>query len=143
MKRKLVVVLASLGALLCVLSCSCAPTEASVEVSCDDFGALEHVSKEVVVAVGGTVTVTVCSNPTTGFQWAEAEIGDDAVLEQRDRQFIAPEAKPPLPPGSPGKEVWTFTALKKGTSTVSFEYGQLWEGGEKAGWTLDLTVVVK
>ncbi|MCD6567992.1 MAG: protease inhibitor I42 family protein [Dehalococcoidia bacterium] len=45
--------------------------------------------------------------------------------------------------GAPGKEVWTFEALEKGSSTISMEYSQPWEGGEKAAQTFSLTVVVK
>jgi len=45
--------------------------------------------------------------------------------------------------GAPGKEVWTFKALKKGTTKIAMEYSQPWEGGEKGGWTFNLTVVVK
>ena len=45
--------------------------------------------------------------------------------------------------GTPGQEVWTFEALKKGSSTVSLEYDRPWEGGEKGEWTFELTVVVK
>jgi predicted secreted protein len=39
--------------------------------------------------------------------------------------------------------VWTFKALQKGTSTVDWEYSQIGEGGEKARWTFNLTVIVE
>jgi inhibitor of cysteine peptidase len=45
--------------------------------------------------------------------------------------------------GAPGKEIWTFKALKKGQSSISMEYSQPWEGGTKAAETFQLTVVVK
>jgi hypothetical protein len=34
-------------------------------------------------------------------------------------------------------------ALKKGTSTITLDYSQPSEGGEKAKWTYTLTVVVE
>jgi len=120
--------------------------QASIEVSCNEFMKTHHISRELEVAVGEVFTVTLCSNPTTGFQWSEsAQISDPTVLEQVDHKFVAPEAKgkgPPAP-GTPGQEIWTFKALKEGESTISMEYSQPWEGGEKGEWTFALTVVVK
>ncbi|MBM4447422.1 MAG: protease inhibitor I42 family protein [Chloroflexi bacterium] len=122
---------------------SCAPsTGTSIEVSCDDFGKQQDISQEVNVAAGDTFTVTLCSNATTGFKWSEsAQISDQTVVQQTGHEFVAPDAKGLV--GAPGKEVWTFKALKKGTSTLSLEYSRPWEGGEKGEWTFNLTVVVK
>ncbi len=125
--------------LLCVPSCT---TGASVEVSCDDFMQQKHISKEVATAVGDSFTVTLYSNATTGFKWSEsAKISDPTVIQQIGHEFVSPEAKGVV--GAAGKEVWTFKALKKGTSTVSLEYSRPWEGGEKGEWTFNLTVVIK
>jgi len=115
-----------------------------VDVSCDDFYKQQHISKEVEVTVGDSCTVTLCSNPTTGFLWSEsAQISDQTVLEQTDHKFVPPPERPEPVEGEAGKEVWTFKALKKGTSTISLEYSRPWEGGEKGAWTFVLTVVVK
>jgi predicted secreted protein len=74
-----------------------------------------------------------------------AEISDQTVVEQVDHKYVAlsEEGKKPPPPGTPGGEIWTFKALKEGKSTISMEYGQPWEGGEKAAWTFVLTVTVE
>ena len=146
MKSKLTLVLIITAISAFLFSCSPTPTQISVGASCDDFGEQQHISKQVEVAVGDSFTVTLCSNPSTGFQWTEsAQIGDQTVLKQTDHKSVAPEAKgDKLPaPGTPGQEVWTFKALKKGTSSVSMEYSRSWEGGEKGVWTFNLTVVVK
>ena len=110
---------------LCLFACSPAKKQVSVEVPCDDFMKLQHISKEVEVAVDGSLTVTLCSNPTTGFLWSEsAQISDQTILQQTDHKFVPPEAKGdmPPPPGTSGKEIWTFKALKEGKSTISMEY---------------------
>jgi inhibitor of cysteine peptidase len=144
MKAKLALICAVGVLSLFLFACAPAPKQASVEVSCDDFYQQNHISKEVAVAVGGTVTVTLCSNPSTGFIWSEtAQISDQSVLQQTDHKLVMPESEPPPPPGTPGQEVWTFQALNKGTSTVSMEYSRPWEGGEKGEWTFQLTVTVK
>jgi len=145
MKTKLILVGTIATISLCLLACSPAPKQVSVEASCSDFMKLQHISQEVEVAVDGSLTVTLCSNPSTGFEWESARISNQTVLQQVDHKFEAPEytGDGPPPPGSPGKEVWTFKALKEGTSTISIEYSRPWEGGEKAAWTFVLTVVVK
>ena len=146
MKAKLILTCAMVAISLCLFACSPAAKQVSVEASCDDFIKLPSeervISKEVEVAVGDSLIVTLCSNPTTGFQWPKsAQISDQTVLEQVDHEFIPPEAKDVE--GAAGKEIWTFKALKKGTSTISIDYSRPWEGGEKAAWKFALTVVVK
>jgi len=143
MKSKLILVCAMAAISLFLFACFPASKQASVEVSCDDFIELQHISQEVEVAVDGSLTVTLCSNPTTGFQWESPQITDQTVLEQIDHKFVSPESEPPPPPGTPGQEVWTFKALKEGESTISIAYSRPWEGGEKAAWTFALTVVAK
>jgi len=122
---------------------ACAPTTGtSVNVSCDDFGNQPQISKQMAVTAGNTFTVTLCSNATTGFQWSEsAVISDPTVVQQTGHEFVSPEKTGLV--GAPGNEVWTFKALKKGTSTITMEYSRPWEGGEKGTWTFNLSVVVK
>ena len=121
-----------------------APDKVAVAVTCDDFMNQKHISNQFEIAAGGSLTVTLCSNPTTGFQWVEeAQISDTGVLKQIQHEFISPESEPPPPPGTPGQQVWTFEALKEGTSTISMEYSRPWEGGEKGEWTYTLMVTVK
>jgi len=142
MKAKLVLICAVGVLSLFLFACTPAAKQASVEVSCDDFSQQNHITKQVEVGAGGTLTVTLCSNQTTGFMWSEtAQISDQSVLQQTDHKFVPPEAEGVV--GAAGKEVWTFNALKKGTSTVSVEYSRPWEGGEKGEWTFNLTVTVK
>ena len=143
MKLKSILVCAVVAILLLLVACSPTQKQASVEVSCDDFMKVNHLSQEVEVSADGTLTVTLCSNPTTGFLWSEsAQISDQTVLQQTGHGFLtAPESQAMM--GAPGKEVWTFQALKKGESTISMEYSRPWEGGEKGAWTFALTVVVK
>jgi inhibitor of cysteine peptidase len=138
-KLTLVLIIAAMAALLF----ACAPSkQVSVEVSCDEFMAQQHISQQVEVAVGDSFTVNLCSNRTTGFQWSEtAQISDQTVLQQTNHEYLAPEETGAV--GAAGQEVWTFKALKKGTSNVSLEYSRPWEGGEKGEWTFNLTVVVK
>jgi len=112
-----------------------------IGVSCFIFTQYQHVSKEVELAAGDSFTITLCSNRTTGFQWSEsAQIDDQSVLEQQAHRFVSPEEDTP---GAAGKEVWTFKALKEGSTEVFMEYSRPWEGGKEVEWTFRLIVVVK
>ncbi len=116
--------------------------EASLEVSCDDFMNTKHISREIEVNAGDSFRVTLCSNPTTGFQWTEtANITDGTVAEQVKHKFTSSGNKQLA--GAAGQEIWTFKALKTGTTTISMEYSRPWQGGEKGEWTFQLTVTVK
>lgn len=144
MKSRLIPICVMVALSLFLLACFPTAKQGAVEVSCDDFYEQNHISRAVEVAAGDSFTVTLCSNPTTGFIWSEqAQISDQTVLQQTDHQLVMPESEPPPPPGTPGQEVWTFQALKKGEAVVSMEYSRPWEGGEKGTWIFNLTVVVK
>ncbi len=141
MKRNLAMTCALAAALVLA---ACAPAAASgqaaVSVSCDDFQKQAQITREVQVPAGSTFTVTLCSNPSTGFGWEEAKIADTAAVEQVSRESKAGQSSAP---GSPGSEAWTLKALKKGTTQISFAYSRPWEGGEKGVWTLQLDVEVQ
>ena len=113
-----------------------------VEVSCDDFMSIKHISREAEVNVDDLFKVALCSNPTTGFKWSEpVQISDNTVVEQAGYEFVPPEGEQLV--GGAGQEIWTFKALTEGTATISMEYSRPWEGGEKEEWTFELSLVVK
>lgn len=127
------------ASIACSTPSSFAPNEVSVKES--DTG------KEVKVAVGGTLTVELDSNPSTGFKWELMSISDPGVVEKTGEKFEAAmikraEGSPPIV-GAPGRELWTFKALKKGKSGVSMQYSQPWTGDTKGVRSFDLTVVVE
>ena len=111
------------------------------ELPCDQFNERQHYNWNVTADTGSSIFVTLCSNPTTGFQWTESpENSDSSVLRQKEHKVVSPETNLP---GAAGKQTWTFEALKKGATTILFEYNQPWEGGEKSVWTLTANIVVE
>jgi inhibitor of cysteine peptidase len=120
------------------------PENETLELSCDDFESVSHTAKVIDLVKSGTLTVTLCSNPSTGFQWnADAEISDTSVIKQDSHEFLQPLVETDeMITGAPGKEVWVFNALSEGTATISFSYSRPWEGGEKDVWTLDINITV-
>jgi len=112
--------------------CSSLPKQVSADVSSS--------GKQIEIAAGGSFTITLDSNATTGYSWELKGISDTAVLEKADNKYEAPASGLM---GAGGKEVWTFEAMKAGTSTLTMEYSQPWAGGQKSANTFSLTVVVK
>jgi inhibitor of cysteine peptidase len=140
MKLRTIPIFAMLILSLWLAACAPAPGT-SVKVSCDDFGNQPNISKQLSAAAGSIFTVTLCSNATTGYKWSEAaQISDPTVVQQTGHEFVPPENTGMA--GAPGNEVWTFKALKKGSSTVTMDYSRPWVGGEKGTWTFNLTVTV-
>jgi len=129
--------------MISLLACTPAATPAAtVTVTCDQFSQQANIVQDVTAAAGSTITVTLCSNPTTGFQWGEqAQIGNTQVLKQTSHKMVGPANTGMV--GAPGNEVWTFQALEAGNSTVSFSYSRPWEGGEKDVQTFKLNVTVQ
>ena len=95
--------------------------------------------KQVELAVGQSLVVTLDSNASTGYSWNLAQISDDTVLSKTGNEYISPQT---TMVGAPGKEEWTFEALKVGNSTISMGYSRPWESTPPAE-TFNLTVVVK
>ena len=132
MKSKWLIMGLVTTALLVLTACS----TSAKQVSADDSSS----GKQIDIAIGGTLTVTLDSNQTTGFSWELKEIGDTNILQKMDSKYVAPTSNMV---GAGGKEVWNFKALKAGTTTLSMEYSQPWAGGQKDAKSFNLTVVVK
>jgi inhibitor of cysteine peptidase len=111
-----------------------------VELIDDELSAQKHITKDITIELSGSLIVTLASNPSTGFGWQEAVIGDTAMMSQYSRQFVEP---PMMMPGAAGKDVWTFKTLKAGTTTLAFGYSRPWQGGEQNEWTVTLNITVK
>lgn len=138
MKSKLIPACVAMAILLCLLACSSGPKQVSVDISCASFGVNNRTSKEVELAVGDSLMVSLCNNEqlssTLGYKWSE-EISHESVVQRTQRKWEPPSGTSNLY----GMEVWTFKALEKGKSYVSMQYMSSWE----VAWTFILTVVVK
>ena len=134
----------SVGLMACDDDDDTLPELIGVEVACDEFMELQHISKEVKVPVEGALTLILCSNPSTGFEWESAEISDTTVLKQAHHEYVGPEEEQTPPaPGTAGQEIWNFMALETGDSTISLAYSQPWDDGLKDDWTFELKVTVE
>ena len=128
MTMKRLTVLGITGALVAVAGCM------GVQLTAEDNGTT------VTIAVSGRLTVNLASNPTTGFQWALVEL-DTAVVENTAQRYV-PTLTLPGMVGSGGTEVWEFTGVAEGTTTLRLEYRRPWETEEDPAYTFEVTVTV-
>lgn len=127
--------------LLPMLVAGCGGGTQTIEISLDDFRAENNIVKSVEISNPGSLTVKLGSNPTTGYQWEEAEISNTSVVAQASRDYVAPEDTGLV--GAGGNEVWVFSSKAAGSTTIKFSYGQPWEGGEKDAFTLTININVR
>ena len=111
-----------------------------VSIPIGEFQNQPHIDVVMSTVLGGELTVTLGSNPTTGYQWSEdAEISDENVIKQINHKFVGPGID--KPPGTPGEEVWAFKGLERGTVTILLEYSRSWTG---AGlWAVTITATIR
>ena len=74
-----------------------------------------------------TVTLTLDSNPTTGFSW---QVEQSEELFRLESVYTEDRTGEPVT-GSGGTETITLTPLKAGKTEVTLTYARPWEGGEK------------
>ena len=155
MKRgKWYLVLLLIGILLLVGGCTEEPSVippvipvtptgySDISIPIEEFQNQPHIDVAMSTVVGGELTVTLGSNPTTGFQWSEdAEISDASIVKQVRHEFAGPGIDEP--PGTPGEEVWTFETLKKGTVTTFLEYSRPWIEEDVDHWTVTITTTIE
>ncbi|HWF68093.1 MAG TPA: protease inhibitor I42 family protein, partial [Mycobacterium sp.] len=96
------------------------PTSKTLQVSMDDVLKQSVITQNVTLSVGNTLTVKLGSNYTTPYRWmADTKVGDQTIVKQTSHQFVQPTSDAL---GAPGTEVWTFTPLKPGITTITTYY---------------------
>lgn len=88
---------------------------------------------------GKQLTIILASNPTTGFSW-EYKIADEKLLkfDQDDYQqesLPSTDETAEMMTGVGGADTFTFEGLSEGTTTITFDYAQHWDGGDKGDVT--------
>jgi inhibitor of cysteine peptidase len=107
--------------------------------------AAEKSDSAIQATVGKGFTISLESNRSTGFGWQLAKPLDETLVKSVKNEYQdAPEAPgKERVVGVPGKEVWTFKALKSGKITIEFKYVRPWEKDKAPAKTQSVTVEVK
>ena len=83
-------------------------------------------STMITTKVGEEFTITLDSNPTTGYQWKLSDNLTEGIVKFVKSEYVAPETEMV---GAGGKEIWTFKGVRPGETTVDLEYVRPWETG--------------
>jgi inhibitor of cysteine peptidase len=116
------------------------PSTKVLQVPMNDVLTRDAIKQSMTLAVGNTLIVKLGSNYTTPYRWApEMKIGDPGILKQSSHEFVPPSSDAL---GAPGTEVWKFTALRPGTTTIGTSYTSFVEKDSKPActYTADVTV---
>ncbi|MEQ1672511.1 MAG: protease inhibitor I42 family protein [Hyphomicrobium sp.] len=103
-------------------SASAAPATLTLTSEKDD-------GRTISLALGTLLNADLASNPTTGFQWSVAG-ALPSCLELVSTHGVAPA---PAKPGghdlvgAPGRQIFTFRAVRQGTGALRLEYRRSWE----------------
>lgn len=117
------------------------PSTKTLQVPMTDVLTQSEITQNITLAVGNTLVVELGSNYTTPYRWnPDTKIGDASVIKQLNHEFVQPTSDAL---GAPGKEEWTFAALKPGTTTVSTLYTSFVSKDAKPACTYTLTVTVR
>jgi predicted secreted protein len=98
----------------------------------------DYAGEPVELAVGGTLTVDLEENVTTGFAWQVDGAVPDILKAVRDEQQ-APEASGVV--GAAGRHVFEYSAVKAGEAELKLVYVKPWEKGVAPNKTLTAKVV--
>ena len=96
----------------------------------------------VTVVLGQIFTVTLESNPSTGYRWEWVDHQDSIVEQIGQAQFKPRETGDPPLVGAGGWESFDFKAVHQGQMTLKLVYRRPWEAGVEALKTFSLQVAV-
>jgi inhibitor of cysteine peptidase len=96
----------------------------------------------IAARVGQEFTVTLHSNPTTGFRWALAAPLDATrvALVGDGSRYVRTEGDAP---GAGGVEIWTFRGVGAGQTTITLQYSRPNDPNIAPGPTETFTVNVQ
>jgi predicted secreted protein len=89
--------------------------------------------------LGEPFSLSLDSNPTTGYRWDFAQPLDESVLQLQSSDFQ--RGQPGLP-GAGGTQNWTFLPLCGGATAIHLEYRRPWEPPAPTDRHADYNVVV-
>jgi predicted secreted protein len=75
--------------------------------------------QQIVVGQGQQFPIALLANPSTGYHWQPTF--DTGALALQGQTFASNATGTPLP-GAGGTQVFTFQALRVGTTSITFDY---------------------
>jgi inhibitor of cysteine peptidase len=91
----------------------------------------------VRVHQGQLFSVTLASNPTTGYSWSDHHTAGLAVV---NTQYVSPQHQPGLI-GAGGRQVWQLMVVQPAPQRFVAEYSRPWEGEVAERYVLDVQIL--
>ena len=82
--------------------------------------------KQIIVKSGDVMTITLVSNPTTGYSWQVMEIDETLLLQKGDPEYKQSPGTEGLV-GAGGVETFRFEAIGSGETALTLGYMRAWE----------------
>jgi inhibitor of cysteine peptidase len=76
-------------------------------------------AKNLEATAGNEFKIVLDSNPGTGYHWELDEEPDGTIVQFVSNEYVADE---PVMPGSGGRDVWIFKAVKPGEVHITLSY---------------------
>jgi len=86
----------------------------------------EDNGKQITVQSGDVITVTLVSNPTTGYSWQVMEIDNAILVQDGDPEYKQSPGAEGLV-GAGGTETFHFKAIGSGQTSLGLGYLRPWE----------------
>jgi len=97
--------------------------------------------KQITVQTGDIVTVTLVSNPTTGYSWQVMLIDNSILIQDGGPEYKeSPDAEGLV--GTGGTETFRFKAIRAGETSLELGYMRPWESVQPIE-TFTIKVVVQ
>lgn len=100
-------------------------------------------ANQLTVMKGNEFTISLESNPSTGFRWFLAKPLDENRVKLVGSEYKHRPAAGVPRLGAGGVEVWTFRAVGEGTTSILLEYKRSWEKGVAPAKTAVYSIVVR
>ncbi|MBC9250179.1 peptidase inhibitor I42 [Pseudomonas alcaligenes] len=90
---------------------------------------------------GQTLTITLPSNPTTGFRWVVADAAPGVLRSLGPEVYVTPEDAGLV--GGAGQSSWRYQAYQVGQGRLLMQYQRPWEVGVAPAKTIDCAISVR
>jgi len=128
---KKLMIIAIVGTILLATLAGCGNKTVKVDQSMN--------GQTITVKKGETIVISLTGNPTTGFNWAAADLDTAILAQQGDAAFKADSNLI----GAGGTVTLTFEAVGTGTTTLTLNYMRSWETAVAPEKVFTVSVVVE
>lgn len=90
---------------------------------------------------GQSLTITLPSNPTTGFRWVVADAAPGVLRSLSPEVYMPPEEAGLV--GAGGQSVWRYQAYQAGSGRLLMQYRRPWEVEVAPAKTIDCQIDVR